>query len=95
MVKSKYIRVNGTLYKRAHDPIDVLDSELLRNAWYQSREYTEFLPDIVAHYNDDPEGLGEKLRDKFSMWVTENLLAPVEESIDWLAEGRRLARRDR
>ena len=88
---AKFIQVNGVKYRRA----DALDINLLLDAWHASKEYTDFLPEIAAQYAGDPEGLGEKLRDKFSMWVSENLLATVEDSIDWLGEAHQLARRDR
>jgi hypothetical protein len=90
---STFIKVNGVKYVRA-DVAMVLSPKLLLDAWHASREYTEFLPTIVKHYTSDMKGLAGKLEDKFHMWVTEQLLAPVEESIDWLGEARELARRN-
>jgi len=93
---SKYIRVSGVLYRRADTP--VIEGDALLREWKASREYNDFIiREVAPAYlrRRDLEGLGERLRDKFSMWVSENLLAPVEESIIWLDEAHELARRSK
>lgn len=94
---SKYIRVGGVTYIRA-DAISETLTPLLLDAWRQSREYTSFIRNEVVPVfveRRDMQGLAARLRDKFSMWVSEQLLSQVEDSIDWLGEAHELARRDR